>query len=146
MKIIYIIIICNLLIPAILDAKGKTNYGSIVLKILEIKNEQGTIKCSLHNNKNNFPSDYKKSVMNIQTTITKLGAIVIFDKTPYGVYAISCFHDENNDEKLKKNFWGIPKEGIGVSLVQERKRPKWENSVFSLSAPTMQLDIHMFYY
>jgi len=30
-------------------------------------------------------------------------------------YAIAVFHDTNNNQKLDKNFFGIPKEGYGFS-------------------------------
>ena len=38
-----------------------------------------------------------------------------FDDLPEGEYAISIFHDENNNNELDTNFLGIPKEGLGAS-------------------------------
>ena len=42
-------------------------------------------------------------------------AIVILEDIPTGVYAVSAFHDANDNKKMDTNFFGIPKEPIGVS-------------------------------
>ncbi len=40
---------------------------------------------------------------------------VFFADIPYGTYAIALYHDLNNNDKLDKNFLGIPKEPYGFS-------------------------------
>ncbi len=35
---------------------------------------------------------------------------------PNGTYAISIFHDENDNKEMDTNFFGIPKEPIGFSI------------------------------
>ncbi len=42
-------------------------------------------------------------------------ATVMFHDLPPGAYAISVFHDANENGKLDANFIGIPKEGVGFS-------------------------------
>jgi len=44
-----------------------------------------------------------------------LSAQVAFTDLHDGVYAVSVFHDENENQKLDKDFVGIPKEGYGAS-------------------------------
>jgi uncharacterized protein (DUF2141 family) len=39
----------------------------------------------------------------------------IFRNIPKGIYAISIFHDRNNNGEIDKNFVGIPTEGYGFS-------------------------------
>jgi len=34
---------------------------------------------------------------------------------PAGEYAIALYHDENNNGKCDRNFFGIPKEGFAFS-------------------------------
>jgi uncharacterized protein (DUF2141 family) len=42
-------------------------------------------------------------------------ARVTFEGLAPGRYAVSAFHDADGDGKLKTNFIGIPREGVGVS-------------------------------
>ena len=42
-------------------------------------------------------------------------ASLVFKNLPPGNYAVFLFHDANNNNKMDKNFLGIPKEGYGAS-------------------------------
>lgn len=42
-------------------------------------------------------------------------ASITFEAIPYGRYAIAILHDENDDMKMNKNFFGLPREGYGFS-------------------------------
>jgi uncharacterized protein (DUF2141 family) len=41
--------------------------------------------------------------------------VVVFRDLPPGRYAVSAFHDENDNEKLDRGMFGIPKERYGFS-------------------------------
>jgi uncharacterized protein (DUF2141 family) len=66
-----------------------------------------------------------------------------FDDLPYGEYAISVYHDKNNNGKLDTGLFGIPKEPFGFS--NEPKMgfgpPKYEDSAFMLEAPELTIQI-----
>ena len=52
----------------------------------------------------------------------------MFTDLPAGVYAVSVFHDENMNQKLDKNFVGVPKEEYGASNnrgSERKKRVRW---------------------
>lgn len=53
-----------------------------------------------------------------------------------GYYGISCYHDENEDEELNTNFFGIPQEGFGFSTNPSIgfSAPAWNDIRFLLSA------------
>jgi uncharacterized protein (DUF2141 family) len=38
-----------------------------------------------------------------------------FENLPFGTYAVSVHHDINENGRLDKNFFGIPREPFGVS-------------------------------
>ena len=42
-------------------------------------------------------------------------ATVVFENIENGIYAISVFHDENDNKKMDTKIFGIPKEPIGTS-------------------------------
>jgi len=44
------------------------------------------------------------------------GAVVVrVAGVPAGVYAVQAYHDENDNGVLDRNFFGMPKEGMGFS-------------------------------
>jgi uncharacterized protein (DUF2141 family) len=52
----------------------------------------------------------------VPVTDAKEGLITTQFDLPVGkTYAIAAYHDANGNEKLDKNFFGVPKEGYGFS-------------------------------
>ena len=41
--------------------------------------------------------------------------MALLEQLPFGYYAVKLYHDENQNKKLDKNFFGIPTEGYGFS-------------------------------
>ncbi len=67
----------------------------------------------------------------------ELGATRIeIPNLPNDRYAISIFHDENNNGKMDTNFIGIPKEDYGCSNNASgfMGPPKWSDAKFELKA------------
>ena len=76
---------------------------------------------------------YQGSSININEKNFK----VIFKNIPNGVYAISLYHDTNENKKLDKNFFGIPQEGYGFS---NNIRPKFRSANFEESKFNLNSD------
>ena len=88
--------------------------SDISVEVTNIVRENGTIKIGLYKKAENFTSTskfYKNQTVEIKSNSVKL----VFKNIPNGTYAISLFHDENENSKLDKNFLGIPTEGYGFS-------------------------------
>ncbi len=64
--------------------------------------------------------------------------ILVFTNLAEGNYAVSVFHDEDSDGKLKTNILKIPAEGIGVSNNAKGHLgpPKFESAAFALNNQT----------
>jgi uncharacterized protein (DUF2141 family) len=52
---------------------------------------------------------------------------------PPGDYAAQAFHDENDNDKIDRGWFGIPKEGIGFSRDAHfvPSSPKWRDAEFT---------------
>ena len=79
------------------------------------------------------------------SNILKGQSTIVLDGIPKGVYAIACYHDENNNGKLDTNFFGIPTEGTGASNNAKGSLgpPKFQNAKFNVEGDTNQtIKIH----
>jgi len=84
----------------------------IHLTINGIASDEGMLYIGLYNSEETFLGRRYKSAM---SRIVNGKVVVVFEDVPEGIYAVSVFHDENNNQKLDTNFMGIPKEDIGCS-------------------------------
>ena len=70
---------------------------------------------------------------------------VVFKNIPKGRYAIAVFLDENDNYKLDKNFFGIPKEKYGFSnnVLPSLRPATFEESSFDLQQQETELTINL---
>ena len=70
-------------------------------------------------------------------------ADVTFWNIPYGEYAIKVYHDANNDDKLNKNFLGMPTEEYGFSNNARGSfgPPSWDDAKFMFNSAKDTLHI-----
>ncbi len=89
--------------------------SSIELTITNIRNSKGYIRYAIFDNEKHFLST-KTGFIDAGSVKAQKGSIKIkTNSIPDGFYAISVFHDENNNEKVDTNIFGIPTEGFGFS-------------------------------
>ena len=79
------------------------------------RNNRGKLGCLLFKRSKGFPNKAKRASRRAWTRIKKRQAVCHFTNVAPGHYAISILHDENNNNKLDTNFFGIPKEEYGAS-------------------------------
>ena len=87
----------------------------LVVTVEGLRNDSGRILAALYRGSDGFPDDDKKAAVRNDFTIEKGAAIFAFDKLIPGEYAVSLFHDENDNGKMDTGLFGIPKEGFGFS-------------------------------
>jgi uncharacterized protein (DUF2141 family) len=59
--------------------------------------------------------DEKENEISAKTLPIKNQQVIWALQLPPGKYAVSCFHDEDNNGKLTTNLFGIPQERYGFS-------------------------------
>lgn len=85
---------------------------SITVDFTGMKSNKGNLLVALYNTEKSF---LKEPYKTIKSKIDSLKSKVVFKDIPAGEYAISAFHDENDNQKMDVNFFGAPKEAIGTS-------------------------------
>lgn len=85
---------------------------NLIVRVENIKEVKGSLKIAIYDHENHFLS---KEVMSDGKTIESSQIEFSFEGLQEGVYAISLFHDENDNGKLDSNFIGIPSEPYAFS-------------------------------
>ncbi len=121
--------------------------SSIELTITNIRNSKGYIRYAIFDNEKHFLST-KTGFIDAGSVKAQKGSIKIkTNNIPDAFYAISVFHDENNNEKVDTNIFGIPSEGFGFSKNPTLYfgPPKFKECVIEKKSNT-KLNIEIKYY
>jgi uncharacterized protein (DUF2141 family) len=99
-------------------AASSLKPGSIEVT-LRPRSNKGRIGCLLFASAKGFPSDKKRAKQALRVKVLRQKGVwrarCVFNSVKPGVYAVAVLHDENNNDKMDKSFFGSPKEGYGVS-------------------------------
>ncbi|MEM1026048.1 MAG: DUF2141 domain-containing protein [Myxococcota bacterium] len=97
----------------------------------------GSIRCAVFNEAgaSGFPSTPAKAVDRAVFKVSAAENRTQLRVPAKGVYAVSCSHDANDNEKMDTNFLGIPKEGWGVSkgVRPSMRAPRFEEAKFDVT-------------
>lgn len=102
-------------IISILIAKGVLSQSTVVADISNLKSDKGVCRACLFNSPSAFKGEAGKPYQCVAVSVKNLIAQATFNNVAAGTYAMFVFHDANSNNKMDKNFMGIPKEGYGAS-------------------------------
>ncbi|WOD42520.1 DUF2141 domain-containing protein [Hwangdonia lutea] len=121
-------IICLVLLNTTIGF-SQDNNNEVIVNISNLNSNKGQVFIAIYNAKENF---LNKGFKSVKTNIENNSCKVVFKAIPNGTYAISMFHDENENNKMDTNFIGIPKEDYGCSNNAKgfMGPPKWEDAKF----------------
>lgn len=99
-----------LLLISLTGIAQESNILTVEFKKLGTK--KGKLYVGLYNSESTF---LKKEYKGVIVTIKNGKATAVFNNVPSGIYAVSSFHDANNNGKMDTNFMGVPKEDYATS-------------------------------
>lgn len=85
---------------------------AVEITVRGIETRKGDIWVALYNSDASF---MKTHFLSRKVKVTGNEVVVVIENLAAGDYAITTFHDQNENEKLDTNFLGIPKERYGFS-------------------------------
>lgn len=94
-----------------LTAQQERATFDLTVVITGIENDKGKIYLAIYDSEETFLTE----VQGIVAAIKDRKSVGIFKGLRKGVYAISLFHDENDNKKMDTKIFGIPKEPYGFS-------------------------------
>ena len=131
------------------NAEGRSakSTGTLVVEMTGFRNDQGNVSVALFNQGQAYPKSPDKAVAIIYSRIVNKKASATFDQLPAGEYAVSVYHDENNNKKMDTNIFGIPKEGVGASNDARGHfgPPKYQDAKFYFDGTTKSISIRIVY-
>ncbi len=89
--------------------------GTLVVYFEGMKTGQGHIAALLVDSADKFLARDKKPVHSFLTGVTPQKTTWRIHNLPYGLYAISAYHDKNDNGELDSGLFGIPTEDYGFS-------------------------------
>ena len=95
-------------------AANGVGAAPIMVVISGFPDNVGRASCGLYSGPDGFATD-KNVFMNTTAAISGSTATCTFNNVPSGSYAVAFFHDRKMNNKMQKNFLGIPQEGYGFS-------------------------------
>ena len=143
-----LLIFLILLLPLTAENLNKNlSWGVIVLDFTGFRNNNGQLFVAIYNDSSAFLNKNKIPALKLKNNIEKEHFRIILDSVQFGEYALSCFHDENNNGILDKNLFGLPSEGYGLSnnVKPSLGPPSWNDCKFVLNKDTLLLEIKIRY-
>ncbi|MAN58386.1 MAG: hypothetical protein CMC08_00970 [Flavobacteriaceae bacterium] len=121
-----------LILTFTLAAIGCMAQNTITVNMKGFDSNEGTVRVGLYDKTGDF---LNKAYKSRSSEISEKMAAVTFTDVPDGTYAISCFHDQNNDGELDMFMGVMPAEDYGCSNGAKGffGPPKWEDAKFVLT-------------
>ncbi|MEH2174389.1 DUF2141 domain-containing protein [Nostoc sp.] len=105
-----------------------------------IHHQKGEICFRVYANEKGFPMSSTSEAQSGCAKITGTSVKKEFSGLKPGTYAVAVVDDQNGDRKLNKDFFGIPKEGFGISknptVSIQTGTPKFRDASFVVNKNT----------
>ncbi|MFK5882499.1 MAG: DUF2141 domain-containing protein [Sulfurospirillum sp.] len=129
-------------------AQAKTMSCALSVVAMGIRDTKGEIRFSLYNKDGTIPDKNMDKYFKMKSAkIEKNRAKVVFEDLPKGRYAISIYHDENNNHKIDQGFL-MPDEGVGLSnfkTINFFNLPDFKSASFFLNC-NKEVKINLIYF
>lgn len=117
----------------LVGGSAEAQHCSLEIKMTGFENSSGVVKVGVYDSEANFLQKVYKSA---KVEIRGNAAVASFTDLPKGTYAVSVYHDQNKNDVLDRNAFGIPQEGYGTSngATGFMGPPKFEDAKFNVTS------------
>ena len=128
-----------LIIVFFVTEKLTAQSSKITVTVINATSDAGKVSYALYNKEN-----FRKEPIQAKLSVIKKGkSIVVFNDVPKGEYAVICFHDKNDNDKMDFQANGMPIEDYGVSTnnINRFGPPVFEDAKFTVIDKDVSLEI-----
>ena len=109
-----------------------------------IDTPSGTIRVAIYNSQDHF-LEKDKFVFNKTIVVGNNKSVRLDFILPHAYYAVTCYHDINDNHRLDQNYMGIPQEPYALSnnVSIKWRRPTFDETKFAVTkaAQTIYLEV-----
>lgn len=121
--------------PALLLPGRAAADGTLRVTATNVTSDAGSLVVWVYDNADAWLGDGWRTRKVVKVAGSRTGeSITVELGLPAGEYALSVFHDVDDDGKLERNFIGLPKEPAGLSnnLRPKFGPPRWKDAKFAV--------------
>jgi uncharacterized protein (DUF2141 family) len=127
-----------LVLSSVINTSIFNKNVTVTAIVINAISDKGTVKFALYTKENFMNTPFQSVSSPIKNGISK----AVFKNVPIGQYAIVCYHDENENNRLDFNDIGIPIESYGISNnVMDFGPPQFETAKFKVLDKNVTLEI-----
>jgi uncharacterized protein (DUF2141 family) len=134
-----------LVLPPALGRSGAATPTTTLTVVVEgMVSDAGNVALALYDSRDAY-RDGAEPVRKGRQEIVDGACTWVVEDLPPGDYALSAYHDVNDNGELDKGAFGIPSEPYGFSNDARGKtgRPGWDKVRFSVIAPAAELRVRV---
>ena len=133
--------------PAGTRMGGSGRLGAITIVLSGFRSEKGRARIALFSSADGFPNDRDSAFKLEIAKIRNHEARVALPEIPPGRYAVSVFHDEDDDGRMQTTLLGVPTEGYGISNNPAGRLgpPSFPSAAFNLDSDRVAVRITIRY-
>ena len=110
--------------------------------ISKMNNDKGNVYFALYSSQEDFENRRFYKTRMAKSDVN--GVAVVFENVPAGVYAITCFHDANDNQRMDFGPGGMPEEDYGMTNnVMSYGPPRFSDAKFVLSDKDLTFEIKL---
>lgn len=119
--------------------------STLVVTVSGLPTASGHVIALLFPSDQGFPASLTKAAQHLALKVSSSSMELRFPNLPMGTYAVTVYHDVNDNGKLDTNWIGIPKEPVGVSnnLRPRLGPPRFSESSFTIAEPEHKIAVNL---
>jgi uncharacterized protein (DUF2141 family) len=123
----------------------KSGSSTLVVSVQGLQTPSGTVVALLFPSEQGFPAKEAKAIQRQAVKIGETSAELRFPNLASGTYAVTVYHDINDNGKLDTNWVGIPKEPVGVSNNPKPRMgpPRFQEASFPLTESEQKVAVNL---
>ncbi|MDY7395518.1 DUF2141 domain-containing protein [Aureibaculum sp. 2210JD6-5] len=134
-RLIFMVFVCSSLVS------WSQSTTDLTVTFEGLASDKGKLFVAVYNHEDDFlKTPFKGEIVEIKNGKAR----VVFTELPKGIYAVSSFHDENDNGKLDTNWVGIPNEPNACSNNAKANLgpPKFKDAKFNLEKSDTSITIN----
>ncbi len=126
---------------------AKDGKCDLTIKVYGFKSDKGKARILIFKTgqEKYFPGKHQKAYKRKIASIKNKKLVYKFEDLPFGEYAVSVHHDEDDNGKVNTNWVGIPNESLGASNDAKGNfgPPSFEQAKIKLDSKKKTIKINM---